>query len=125
MPDAWLEWNGDFAVDARGGLLLADGDDLARQRLERRLLTAVQGYIWNKAYGAGLPQRIGTTFGSASATALQAIVMSQVAMESAVAPSPPPQVSVTQAAGVPGMVSIDVSYTDAATGAGISFTITV
>ena len=59
MADVWCEWNDDFQVSASGGLLLADGDDLARQRIVRRLCTAVLGYVWHPEYGAGLPQRIG------------------------------------------------------------------
>ena len=122
MPDLSLEWGGDFQISATGDLLLADGDDFARQRLQRRLFTAVQGYIWAKEYGAGLPQKIGSTY---QATQIQAIVMSQLAMETAVAANPPPRVAVTAATGIAGLISIDISYTDAQTGAAISFTVSV
>jgi len=64
MADLWLEWGDDFQVDATGDLLIADGDDEVRQRLERRLFTAVQGYVWHPDYGAGLPQKIGQFFRS-------------------------------------------------------------
>lgn len=120
MADFWLQWGKDFVVSAQGGLVMADGDDYARQRLFRRLCTAVYGYIWHRDYGAGLPQKIGDPW---SPSEIQAICMSQVNMEQAVAVSPPPIVSVAEV--MPGMVSIDVSYTDAKTGEAVEFNITV
>ena len=118
MPDVWLE-GGDFVVSATGGLLLADGDDFARQRLERRLLTAVQGYVWHPEYGAGLPQKIGGVY---DVPAIQALVMSQVVQEAAVAPNPPPKVTAKRIS--QDLIEVDVSYTDARTGQAVSFTIT-
>lgn len=113
MADLSLEWNGDFEVSATGGLVLADGDDLARQRIVRRLLTAVQGYIWHPEYGAGLPQRIGRT---AKALMLQSIVRSQIHMEASVAPMPAPRVVVTDVPdGNPGLFVVAITYTEAAT----------
>lgn len=113
MADAWLEWNGDFQVSAGGGLLLADGDDLARQRILRRLLTATKGYVWQPEYGAGLPQRVGRP---ARAETISSIVRSQIALEAAVSPDPPPTIKVAQDANQPGLFTISISYTDAATG---------
>lgn len=111
MPDVSLEWNGDFEVSATGGLVLVDGDDLARQRIVRRLLTQVQGYIWHPEYGAGLPQRIGRV---ARALMIQSIVRSQIALEASVAPVPHPRVTVTDASGGnPGLFVITIQYTDA------------
>lgn len=122
MPDAYLDWKGDFQVSPSGGLLMVDGDDMVQQRLMRRLCTAVQGYVWHGDYGAGLPQKIGSPW---SATGIKAIVTSQIYEEASVAISPPPVINVTAAANVPGLISIDISYTDAVTGTAVSFTITV
>jgi hypothetical protein len=119
MADFWLEWNGDFVASAQGGLLLATGDDEARQRLQRRIFTAVYGYIWHRNYAAGLPQKVGDPW---SPSDIQAIVMSQVALEASVAASPPAQIGVAEI--VPGMISIDVAYTDAQTGEAVQFNIT-
>lgn len=113
MADASVEWNADFVVSASGGLMLADGDDLARQRILRRLFTSVQGYLWHLDYGAGLPQRIGRP---ARAETLSSIVRSQIALEKAVAPNPPPVIKVTQDANQRGLFNISISYTDAANG---------
>lgn len=119
MADVALEWNDDFMVDASGDLLLADGDDEVRQRLERRLFTAVQGYVWHPEYGAGLPQDIGATL---SVTQIQAIVAAQLALEASVAANPPPQLAVTGTSN--GTINIAIQYWDAQSGVAVSFSIT-
>lgn len=119
MADAWLEWNSDFAPSATGGLLLAYGPDLARQRIIRRLMTAVHGYIFDLSYGAGLPQRIGRP---ARSSTIQSIVASQIALEAAVAPSPAPQIRVTESQSNLGAFIIEVNYTDALGGDPVSLT---
>ena len=121
MADAWLEWNSDFQVSASGGLLLATGDDLARQRIIRRLCTAVQGYVWHPDYGAGLPQRIG---GPGVVTTIQAIVSAQIALESAVARNPAPVVTVTQDANNRGAFTVSINYTSAANGEPVTLSFT-
>jgi phage baseplate assembly protein W len=120
MTDYWLDWQDDFHVSPQGGLTLVDGDDEARQRLMRRLCTAVQGYIWHPEYGAGLPQKIGDPW---QPTQIEAICREQANMEASVAPDPPPIVNVTEV--IPGMVSIDIQYISAKTGAAVQFNITV
>lgn len=119
--DVWLEWNGDFQVSARGGLLLVGGPDYARQRITRRLLTAVMGYVWHNDYGAGLPQKIGRTV---NVTALTALVRSQIALEAAVSPSPAPVVGVKADQNKLGLYTITIDYTDAATGAPVQLSFT-
>ena len=121
MADVFLEWNDDFQVSASGGLLLADGDDLARQRIVRRLCTAVQGYVWHPEYGAGLPQRIGRP---GVATTIQAIVSAQMMLEAAVAQTPRPVVIVTQDANTLGAFIVSISYTSAATGEPVTLSFT-
>jgi hypothetical protein len=86
MTDLCLEWTGDFVVDSSGDLLTVDGDVEVRQRLERRLFTAVRGYVWHKEYGAGLPQKIGSVL---SVSQIQSVVSAQLALEASVATSPP------------------------------------
>jgi hypothetical protein len=86
----------------------------------RRLCTAVQGYIWHPEYGAGLPQKIGDPW---QPTQIEAICREQANMEASVAPDPPPIVNVTEV--IPGMVSIDIQYISAKTGAAVQFNITV
>lgn len=119
MTDISLEWNSDFQPDATGDLLVVDGDDEVRQRLERRLFTAVNGYVWHPEYGAGLPQKIGSVL---SVARIRSICASQLALEASVAPSPPAHLTVTQQPG--GLVGISILYWDAKTGATVGFTIT-
>lgn len=121
MADVSLEWNADFMVDATGDLLVIDGDDEVRQRLERRLFTPEQGYIWHKEYGAGLPQKVGSVL---SAADIRSIVASQVGLEASVAPNPPAQVTVATDPNNSGAVRIGIQYFDAVSGVSVSFAIT-
>lgn len=121
MTDASLEWHDDFQPDATGDLLLVDGDDEVRQRLERRLFTAVQGYVWHPDYGAGLPQKIGSVL---SVEAIRAVCRSQLALEASVAPSPPAVLTVSNPPNALDAIVIGIQYFDAKTGVSVSFTIT-
>lgn len=121
MADASLEWQSDFQPDATGDLLVVDGDIEVRQRLERRLFTAVKGYIWHPEYGAGLPQKIGSVF---TVPQIQSIVASQLALEASVAPSPPAQLTIVASPNDPASIVISILYWDAVTGATVSFSIT-
>ena len=119
MADVSLEWHDDFLPDATGDLLVVDGDVEVRQRLERRLFTAVKGYVWAPSYGAGLPQKVGSTLGVSQ---IQSVVASQLALEASVAPNPPAQLTVSSVQG--GAVEIGIKYWDAVTGVSVSFAIT-
>jgi len=119
MADVSLEWHDDFEPDGTGDLLVVDGDDEVRQRLERRLFTATQGYIFHAEYGAGLPQKVGSVL---SVSAIQAVCSAQLALEASVAPSPPAQLSVSELDG--GICVISIQYFDAKTGTSVSFQIT-
>lgn len=122
MADVSLEWQSDFQVDSTGDLLVIDGDDEVRQRLERRLFTAVRGYIWHPEYGAGLPQKIGSVL---SIEQIRSVVSSQLAMEASVAPSPPAILSVFADPNQADLISIGIQYWDARTGISVSFSLTV
>lgn len=120
MADLWAEWNDDLQVSATGDLLLADDDDMARQRITRRILTAVKGYIFHLEYGAGLPQRIGAP---ARQNQILAIVRSQIALETSVRQNPPPSVDVTVDTNNLGLFTVLIQYVSAKTGATISFSV--
>lgn len=121
MADVSLEWGQDFDIDATGDLLIVDGDDEVRQRLERRLFTAAQAYIWHPSYGAGLPQKIGSVL---TVPQVRAIVAAQLMQEASVAVNPPAQLTVTASPNEPSAVMIAIKYWDAQTGETVSFTIT-
>lgn len=119
MADVSLEWNDDFYPDSTGDLATVDGVDEVRQRLERRLFTAVKGYVWHPNYGAGLPQKIGSVL---SVTEIKSVVASQLALEATVAVTPAVQLGVAMQDG--GLCVISIQYWDAKTGVSVSFTIT-
>jgi hypothetical protein len=99
---------------------LVSGDFEVRQRLERRLLTRVNGYVWHKEYGAGLPQKIGTVL---SIEDIEAVCAAQLALEASVAPTPPTKLTVAASPNDPSNIGIGVVYWDAQTGIAVSFTI--
>ena len=113
MADLFLEWGTDLSFTAGGDLAVVDGPDLTRQRIMRRLFTAVRGYVWHQDYGAGLPQKIGHV---GTGTIIQALVSANIALEESVAPYPVPQVTVTQSKNTPGLFVITIVYADAALG---------
>lgn len=122
MADLYVEWNDDLQLSASGDLLLADQDDLARQRIIRRLLTPLRGYIYHQEYGAGLPRKIGE---SPSATRILAIVRSQMMMESVVSITDPIQVSVETSTNNPSLYVVGITYKSKSSGQTISFSIMV
>ena len=122
MSDLWLEWNGDFAAAANGDLLLATSSDESRQAICRRLFTAVQGYIFHPEYGAGLPQKIGSPV---NVNTLQAVVASQIAMETTVDQSQPVAVAVHADKNTAGLYTINISYTEAVTGNTVELSFTL
>lgn len=122
MADLDLDWYGDLSLTASGDLALVDGDDQVRQRIERRLFTAVRGYLWHLEYGAGLPQKVGETLTSSQ---ISSVVIAQMALEDSVSQNPPPTVTVWTDQNVPGAVMIRVDYVDAPSNRQIGLTITV
>ncbi len=112
-------WGNDLEVDNTGDLLLTSGTERGEQRVLRRLLTnsadASQGlpgdYLWDQAYGGSLPRQIGKPLdaGKTSST-----ITSTMALESAVAKTPPPQISVSQLASNAAGFSVQIAYQDAA-----------
>lgn len=122
MADLALEWNDDFQIDSTGDLRVIDGDDEVRQRLERRLFTAVHGYVWHPEFGAGLPQKIGSVL---SVSDIRSVVTAQLALEATVAPNPPAQLTIQADPNQASLVTIGIQYWDAVTGVSVSFTISM
>jgi hypothetical protein len=121
MADVSLEWHDDFQDDPTGDLFVVDGDDEVRQRLERRLFTAVEGYVWHKEYGAGLPQKIGSVL---SVSQIKSICQQQLNLEASVATNPPAIITVQRDPNQADLTVIGIQYWDARTGLSVSFTIT-
>jgi hypothetical protein len=113
MADLDLDWGGDLSFTAGGDLALADKEDLTRQRIQRRLFTAVRGYLFHLEYGAGLPQKIGHV---GTSTVIHALIRANIALEASVASYPLPQITVTQDTSNPGLFVILIVYFDATLG---------
>lgn len=108
MADISLNWNSDFQPSATGDLLLCSGVVQTEQRIIRRLLTAVRGYLWHPSYGAGLPQRIGRP---AQISVITGIIKSQLMLESSIDPAQPTSVVVTTPANAVGLYVVQISFT--------------
>ena len=133
MADIYHFWGEDLAVSPSGDLAIVsplqtsnastyNGNDEGTQRIYRRLMTAcIRGKersgenIFAPEYGGGVPQRIGDTL---NIPAITGMITTQLALESCVAKSPPPNVSVT--ATPTGMFACAVTYTNAMTGIPVS-----
>jgi hypothetical protein len=110
MADLWLWFQRDLEFAPNSDLRLADGDDLARQRIIRRLLTPVRGYMWHLGYGAGLPQKIGNP---TTQPIIQSLIQANIALESSVARYPIPIIATSIYPN--GEVLVKIQYTDANT----------
>lgn len=102
----------DLSTSAQLDLQTVSGTLMGQQRILRRLITNPGDYVFQPEYGAGLAGKIGSPLDLPGLTAL---VTSQVLLEQAVAQSPPPVVSVTQAADNVSIL-VNVQYTDAPSG---------
>ena len=120
MPDVSHLWGNDLVVSPHGDIATVDGDSLTEQRIIRRLMTAVRGYIFNLNYGAGLPERIGSVFNLDEVTG---VIREQIALEGSVARLPLPQITVVEIANG---VSVTIVYYSAFRGTqkSISFEVT-
>ncbi len=120
MTDAAHYFGNDLTIAANGDLLMASAPTETTQRILRRLLTANLAYIWQPAYGAGLPSQIGTP---TSLIHVQNAIRAQIFQESNVAAAPEPTVTLTSNAG--GTFTATISYTEAASGTTQTLTVPV
>jgi phage baseplate assembly protein W len=112
MNDIFHEWGGDLVVGSGGDLAIASGSDAISQRVCRRLLTNRGDYVWNIAYGGGLAQFVGLP---ANRTDIEAVIMDQLLLETAVPSTPAPYVTTTLVDPASGKVAVDITYTNPTT----------
>lgn len=114
MPDISHQWGFDLTTGPGGDLSVSTDSELCKQRILRRLLTNLNDYIWQPAYGAGLAGFIGQP---GNVARIEAVIRSQIFKEAAVARAPEPVVDVAIAPdGNPSTVYVHVSYADATSG---------
>ena len=110
MPDLEMTWSGDLSLSPTGDLATVSDPLLGTERVIRRLMTNPGDYIWNADYGAGLGQYVGRPIDVA---AIEALVRMQMRLETAVAMTPEPVITVS--ADVAGRLFLQVRYADSAT----------
>ena len=76
--DIFHVWGRDVAFAPRRDLSTASGAIEAEQRLYRRLMTNLLGYVWSPGYGAGLPAFVGQPVHADTA---KAVIVEQCSLE--------------------------------------------
>ena len=109
MNDLFHEWGSDLVVGSGGDLTVSTGADTISQRVYRRLLTNAGDYIWNLSYGGGLAQFVGQP---ANAADIEAIIQTQIGLETVVPTTPAPQVTVGVVDPANGYIVAGISYAD-------------
>nr|WP_294527292.1 hypothetical protein [uncultured Rhodopila sp.] len=120
MIDISLEWDDDLNVGSNGDLALTSGADATNQRVYRRLLTNPGDYLWQLDYGGGLARFVGTP---AKPADIESVVRTQLALESAVAASPAPQVSASLIDAANGYVVANITYFDVSSGSSVQLNV--
>lgn len=111
MAELFHWFGNDLQVSPSGDLATVEGTVKGQQLVVKRLLTKVQGYIFELPYGAGLAAYIGT---ATAPQTIEAIVRAQLLIETSVAKTPVPTVTVTP---ISNGLNIIIQYVDAQTGA--------
>ena len=105
MADLAHLWSADLRVAPDGDLALSDGEDEARERVIRRLMTAAQEYVWQLDYGAGLPAWVGERLDPGR---IAALVRQQMLLEPGILQIPEPEVVVS--VGELNSVFVNITY---------------
>lgn len=122
MNDLFLEWGGDLVAGPTGDIAVTSGATTINQRLYRRLLTNPGDYIWNLGYGGGLSQYVGLP---ANPAGIEAVVQTQIALESSIPSTPSAQVQTTLSDAATGVVTMQITYADPASGTPAQITLPV
>jgi len=121
MSDISHFYGSDLEVSSTGDLSIADTTTTGEQRLYRRLLTnppltdsagdtlASGDYTFHPEYGAGVPRYVGQP---EKVSEIKSLIKKQVALESAVATSPAPTITLTADGN---QLSAVIAYNDAET----------
>jgi hypothetical protein len=89
----------DLQVSASGDLAVVSGEERSKQRVLRRLLTAINGYIWHVDYGAGIPNYIGQALSTDLFSEIKSLIQSQIALENSVSQDPAPKIYIQTISG--------------------------
>ncbi len=110
--DCFHEWGNDLILSSSGDLQPVNGSAKGEQRVLRRLLTAIGGYLWHTDYGAGVPAYVGQPISQDLFEKIKSTIKSQIFLEEAVSQNPQPNIFIqTIQAGI----YCQINYTDAPT----------
>ena len=115
MTDLVHNFGGDLSLSATGDLAVVAGSDAGQQRVLRRLLTNLGGYIWHLDYGAGLGNFVGQ---AAPAARISAVARRQMRLERGIARRPLPVTTVSSR--TDGTTVLTIRYVDATTNANVT-----
>lgn len=108
MTDISHTMGSDLSFGPTGALVLASGLTETTQRVARRLVTNLGGYIWQITYGGSFPKFVGATV---TADQIQAIAQQQMLLEPSVLQSPPS--TVTTSVDQTGNITAIITFTTA------------
>lgn len=110
MRDLFHYVGSDLSISATGDLQPVSGPERGKQRVLRRLVTNPGDYQAHPDYGAGIGRFVGAVL---DIPAIRALIMAQLQLESAIARTPRPEVSVTA---LQDGVAVDIRYQDVPSG---------
>lgn len=124
MGNLYLDLGGDIQVSPSGGLAIAEGDVLSRQRVIRRLCSLIRqvnpdgtvldgDYLEDNAYGTVLGRFVGSAPGRPDFDGMEASVRAALAAEHSVAQTQPPTINFAL---YTNGVRVTISYMSAYTG---------
>lgn len=93
LGDINQTFGSDIVASPTGDLGFITGTDLGTQRILRRLLTNIDGYIWHPEFGAGLKAAIGQPLSQDKLRQLESLIISNIFLEERVAKTPPPVIT--------------------------------
>lgn len=93
LYDIDQNFGNDINLSALNDLNTVIGVQRSQQRILRRLLTAVNGYIWEVGYGAGLQQDIGEPISPDLFDKIKSLILSNIFLEDSVSQNPQPVIS--------------------------------
>ncbi len=99
LHDISHEFGQDIQASPTGDLAIVSGLDRSKQRVLRRLLTAINGYIWHSDYGAGIPSYIGKSVSDSDFIEIKSLIKSQIGLEQSVLQIPAPIITLQTIAG--------------------------
>jgi hypothetical protein len=123
LNDLYSVWGTDLSAGNSGDLMSVSGTERGKQRLLRRYMTNPGDYIFEPGYGAGLGRYVGEVQSKAELDEIYGLIMSQTLMESVVAPSPAPVITLAQLQDL--SLWCSVQYTDAAEQVPVTLSFTV